>query len=107
MRDEMRRLHPRQYTDWTGEFAFKDEPDTWRPCRVVDVSSAGAGVQLEDVTAEEIEGRDIMVRLQLEGQVRHASDTGDRSAKAGMEFTEVTEQMRQYLATLSTLQIHW
>lgn len=107
MPDDMKRLHPRQYTDWRGRFAFKDEPDEWRPCRIVDISSAGAGIHLEEVTAEEVEDREIVIRLELQGQVRHASDVAEGSAKAGLEFTELSEQMRVYLASFSSLQIHW
>jgi PilZ domain len=103
----MKRLHPRQYTDWTGEFAFLDAPDDWKPCRIVDISSAGAGVQLDDVASDAVEGTEIVVRVRLRGVVRHAQDVGNGSARAGIEFTDVTEHMRVYLASFSSLQIHW
>lgn len=107
MDDQMKRLHPRQYTDWSAEFALKSRPGEWRPCRVVDISSAGAGVHLEEVDAAEVEGQEIVVRLVLQGVVRHSTDVGNGSTKAGMEFTDFTEQMRVYLASFSSLQIHW
>ena len=45
--DHFRRLLPRQFTNWHGKYPFEEESEPrWRNCRVLDVSSAGAGLEL-------------------------------------------------------------
>ena len=46
--EQIRRLVPRQFTDWRGKCMFEDDPgQRWRDCRVLDVSSAGAGLTIQ------------------------------------------------------------
>ena len=57
--EQIRRLVPRQFTDWRGKCMFEDDPgQRWRDCRVLDVSSAGAGLTITDVDQDEPLGRE-------------------------------------------------
>jgi hypothetical protein len=103
---EPKRYHPRQSADWTGEYALPTDPDTWRPCRIIDISSAGAGIELEDADHEAMEGAEIVVRVRLRGVVRHARDGDDGSAHAGLEFIDAIDQLRAYLASFTGIEHH-
>ncbi len=44
---QLRRLLPRHFTDWRGRYLIEGDPcERWRDCRIVDMSSAGAGLEL-------------------------------------------------------------
>jgi hypothetical protein len=46
-RHQLRRVLPRHLTDWGGRYMIEGDPDArWRDCRVLDISSAGAGIEL-------------------------------------------------------------
>ena len=71
--DQIRRLLPRQFTDWRGKYMFEDDPvDQWRDCRVLDVSSAGAGLQLLETDEEAIVGDRILLAVHLRGVLRNS-----------------------------------
>ena len=49
---QLRRFVPRQFADWDGSYLVATDPERrFRDCRVVDISSAGAGIELLDVPA--------------------------------------------------------
>jgi hypothetical protein len=63
--DQIRRLLPRQFTDWRGKYTFEDNPvHQRRDCRVLDVSSAGAGLQLLETDDGAIVGDHIALAVQ-------------------------------------------
>jgi hypothetical protein len=105
----LRRLLPRQFTDWHGRYMIEDDPEErWRPCRVVDVSTLGAGLELFDTTEEEMAGKSIVLSVDLRGEVRHAVATRtDDGIKVGIQFEDLTDDETSYVKSLVKLQALW
>jgi len=52
---ELRRRLPRQFADWRGKYAFEGESEeSWHDCRVIDISTSGAGLELLDAPEHEL-----------------------------------------------------
>jgi hypothetical protein len=106
--DEIRRLLPRQFTDWNGQYIFEDDPEQqWHPCRVIDVSSAGAGLELADLEAVEKKGSSLLLSVQLRCEVRNIGPGKEQALRVGVEFTDLTEEERSYLQSLAQLNVAW
>jgi hypothetical protein len=102
MEHELRRVIPRRVTDGRGKYMLVGDPEKrWRDCRVIDTSSAGAGLELFDASAEEIEGRHIILALQLKAEVRHTRLTPDKRLRVGVQFVELTDGEQMYLESLA------
>lgn len=102
-----RRALPRQFADWSGRFRLDGPSDSqWRDCRIVDVSSAGAGIALTGVVPEELLGNDLLLVIHLRGVVRHARFGGDDEVFAGLEFLAPSESWRTHLRSLIDLNEH-
>ena len=107
MENELRRLLPRQLANWRGRYMIEGDPEQrWRDCRVVDISSAGAGIELLDATPEETEGKKIILAFQLRAEVKHTR-TADDKVRVGMQFVELSEVEQRYLAALAELDARW
>jgi hypothetical protein len=105
---ELRRLLPRQLTDWRGKCLFEDESDQrWRDCRVLDVSSAGAAVELLDMRPGQVVGTRMLLAVHLRGELRHAQGTDAGRLRAGIQFVDLSESERHYLESLAELQATW
>lgn len=108
MEHEQRRLSPRQVTDWRGKYMIESDPEgRWRSCRVIDTSSAGAGLELADATAREIEGRRIILAVQLKVEVRHSREAPNEKLRVGAQFVELTQAEQQYFESLVELDGSW
>jgi hypothetical protein len=108
MEIKLRRLLPRQFADWHGKYMIEGDPEErWRECRVVDMSSAGAGIELLDVSPEETKGRRIALAVHLSGEVRHAKPGREDSLRVGIQFVDLTEAERTYLESLAHLRALW
>ncbi len=108
MEPERRRLLPRQFADWKGRYLIEDDIDQrWRECRVIDISGAGAGLELVDTTVAEVEGHRIVLGLQLVGAVRHTEEMGSDRVRVGAEFIAQTDEERAFLASLARLNARW
>ncbi len=106
--EQIRRLLPRQFTDWQGKYMFEDDPDQrWRDCRVVDVSSAGAGLQLIDTSEDEIVGERVLLAVHLRGVLRNAGPGRAGGLRVGIQFIDLTDGERHYLESLKELQVAW
>jgi len=105
---ERRRLLPRQFCDWQGRYMSEDSLDqSWRDCRIVDVSTTGAGVELLDATEEESTGCRIILAVHIAGVVRYSeSITADRR-RVGIQFVNLTDAERIYIESLETLGAAW
>ncbi len=76
--DQIRRLLPRQFTNWRGKYLFEDDPDQrWRDCRVLDMSSAGAGLALAEMDEDEPVGNRIILAIHLRGELRNMTPGKD------------------------------
>lgn len=105
---ERRRLLPRQFTDWRGRYLIEGDPDErWRDCRIVDMSSAGAGLEFLEASPEETAGRNIIIALQFRGEVRHALPSRNEGIRSGVRFVDLTDEHRIYLQSLTELQAVW
>jgi len=105
---ELRRLLPRQFADWTAKYAFEGGPDEeWHDCTVVDISSAGAGLQIPEVNIEGAVGRQIILAVHLRGQLRNAAPGRDDGVRAGVQFLGLTRAEHEYLDSLAVLQAKW
>ena len=105
---ELRRMLPRQFADWSAKYAFEDGPDeSWHDCTVVDISSAGAGLELLDADVERAVGRRILLAVHLRGQLRNAGPGRGDTLRAGVQFLGLTRAEHEYLDSLSVLQTKW
>jgi hypothetical protein len=104
----LKRLLPRQFADWHGRYMIEDDPnECWRPCRVVDVSTLGAGLELFDVTAEEMAGKSIILSVDLKGEVKHTVAAREDGLRVGIQFEDLTSTESDYVKSLVKLQAHW
>lgn len=104
----LRRLLPRQFTDWHGRYMIEGDPhERWRECRVVDVSTLGAGLELFDVTPEEMSGQSIILSVDLRGEVKHAVADRADGLRVGIQFEDLTEAETTYVKSLVKLQALW
>jgi hypothetical protein len=104
----LRRILPRQFADWSGTYLFEDEPEQqWRNCRVLDVSSAGAGLELQGLKPGEMVGSRILLAIHLRGDLRSAQPTSPGQQRAGIQFVNLTSGEREYLDSLAELQATW
>lgn len=105
---KLRRLLPRHFTDWRGRYLIEGDPDErWRDCRIVDMSSAGAGLELLDANPDETAGKNIIIALQFRGEVRHAEPAPNRRLRTGVQFVDLTDEHRVYLQSLAELEAVW
>ncbi len=99
---------PRQFTDWRGKFMFENDPEhRWRDCRVLDVSSAGAGLELAGTREDQIVGGRLLLAVHLRGELRNVGLGRDNRLRAGIEFVDLTDGERAYLDSLAELQVAW
>jgi len=108
MGQQMRRLVPRQVTNWRGKYLIEgDSAERWRQYRVVDVSSAGAGVDLFDATPEETEGRQIMLAVHMRAMVRDWGPVRGEILRVGTQFVDLSAAECAYLSSLAEVDAHW
>jgi len=87
---------------------IEDDPEArWRDCRIVDMSSAGAGLELLDANPEEAAGKSIIIALHIRGEVRHAEPSRNQRLRTGVQFVDLTEEHRVYLQSLAELEAVW
>jgi len=84
-----------------------DPAERWRDCRIVDMSSAGAGLELLDATPEDTAGQSIVIALHLRGEVRHTEPAKDQGLRTGIQFVDLTDEHRVYLQSLAELEAVW
>jgi hypothetical protein len=105
---ELRRFLPRQFADWGGIYRLDtDSNGRWRDCRVIDICSAGAGLELLDAPADVVIGGQILVAVQLEGEIRNARMTKDGHLRVGTQFVNLTDAERLFLESQEKLAVHW
>ena len=97
---ELRRKIPRQPAEWFGTYHYDfDTHGGPRRCRVLDISAAGAGLQLLDTSLAETMDRLVIVSLELQGDMRSAVPWDD-GVRVGIEFPELSGNAADYVKTL-------
>ena len=108
MEAQLRRSLPRQFANWGGTYVIESEPEMrWRDCRVVDISSIGAGFELVDAPLEAVEGTRIFVAVHLRGEIRNSQATREDRLRVGTQFIDITEEDRGYLRSITALDVRW
>jgi hypothetical protein len=104
---QLRRSVPRQPVDWSGTYRFSDDPEgSSRECRISDISTAGAGVELLDTTPEEANDRRIFLTVELSGDVRNSLSL-DNSVRVGIEFPDVSGDAENYIMSVKRFGNRW
>lgn len=102
MSDQLRRAAPRQPADWMAYYRLENgENEPWRPCRILDISPLGVGLELYEVAPEELLDGAITVSFELRGESRNIVRGEDETtARFGIQFPELTESAKEYLNKL-------
>jgi len=85
----LRRFLPRQFADWSG---------TYR---------AGADLELLDAPTDVVVGAQILVAIQLEGEIRNARTTRVGHIRVGTQFVNLSDAERLFLQSQEQLAVHW
>jgi len=105
---QLRRFLPRQFADWSGNYLIEDDHERrWRDCRVIDISSAGAGMELVDAPCEAAEGSHILIAVHLRGEIRHTGPPRGDRLRIGTQFVDLTEAQRNYVASFTDVEARW
>jgi hypothetical protein len=108
MKHQLRRILPRQSTDWRGMALIEGDPDArWRDCRVIDVSSAGAGLELLQTTPQEAEGQNLILAVHLRAAVKNTGPIRGPILRVGTQFVDLSASETAYLASLAKVDAHW
>jgi hypothetical protein len=103
----------RERADWLGRYLPDSPGRDWSRCRVLDVSTSGAGLELLGPTATVGDRivvdlqllRSTMARVTLTGEVRDVGATG-ASVRVGVRFVEMGELEVVLLRRLVARQKH-
>jgi hypothetical protein len=105
-----RRASDRGQADWLGRYTVERWPELGSGhCRVLDVSLAGAGLELFGPAIDNTAGEHLLLELQvvdpepagicLRGLIRNV-DTTDQGVRVGVEFVDLRDLERVVLASL-------
>jgi hypothetical protein len=84
-----------------------DPAQRWRDCRIVDVSSAGAGVELVDSTDDASSGCRIILAVHIAGVVRYSEPEKKNGRRVGIQFAQLSAAERTYIESLESLGVGW
>jgi hypothetical protein len=105
---QLRRFLPRQFVDWPGSYLVENDAEQrWSDCRVIDISTAGAGLELDDAPAAATEGQRIFVAVHLQAEIRHTRPAKEGRLRVGAQFVDLTDAERVYLASLTKVEARW
>jgi len=107
--ETLRRAVPRQPADWFGYYRFDNvENEAWRRCRVLDISSLGAGIELmATAPSDRLDGL-ITVSFELRGKLRGSMRIADEAtARVGVEFTDVSDAARTFIRSIDIAGPRW
>lgn len=109
-----RRRARRESAGWLGRYVPVASPgESWARCRVLDVSTGGAGLELlgrgarvgDRIVVDLQLVRSNMARITLTGEVRHAARTAE-GVRVGVRFVDVGDLERVLLLRLLARQKH-
>ena len=105
---KLQRAVPRQPVDWEARYRFRNDPSgQWHDCRISDISTAGAGLKIFDVSPEQIERRTIYVQVQLCGKVRNVVTGMKKDVRVGIEFVDLAGDAANFVDSLKRSDARW
>jgi hypothetical protein len=104
----MRRLIPRQPADWRATYLIEGEDhERWRDCRVIDISSLGAGLELLGTTPDEIADHELIVAVYWRTKVKNSRPGNAAGLRVGTQFLDLTERESAYVDSLTEIGAQW
>jgi len=104
----MRRVLPRQPTYWRGTYSVEGDPkERRRECRVIDISSIGAGLELLNTSADEVHERTLDLTIHLRAEVRNIRPAKGDHLRVGTQFVGLAEGDHAYLESLTRIDARW
>ena len=115
---ERRRRVPRIDAGWSGKYRFEDDPNSaWSPCRLVDISILGVGLELFGFTRKDLVGHTLVVQLEapagasvtfrLVGKVRYTGPGSLGGTRVGIEFIDLSDTEREILRAIELMHVVW
>lgn len=105
---EQKRIILRQPTDWFGTYRIVGDPNQdKRWCRILDISTLGAGLELFGTTPEAAAEHRLNVTVQLRGDSRGAVQMPNDLVRVGVEFTDLTGEAESYVHSLFDSEERW
>jgi hypothetical protein len=108
---DTRRRAQRQRVAWNGSCHIEGRSPAWRHCQIVDVSTLGVGIEIQDRWATNLVGRRVSVEIppigghlvgvRLEGEIRNAMGYPDGAVRIGIEFDELSATQRSVIDMLA------
>jgi c-di-GMP-binding flagellar brake protein YcgR len=97
-RVQERRQVERNDAEWTTQYTLEGlREHGWRECRVLDVSRDGIGLQLHEVTPDQLSTYRVIIAvdvprasLRLRGDVRHLEEVDNGEVRVGVEFSALS-----------------
>jgi hypothetical protein len=113
-----RRRVPRQPAGWFGTCTVEGDTDPSSfECRVIDVSTIGAGVEILGVVGRNLVGERLVVEVQaltratfsvrFVGQVKNAGRVSHGGVRLGMEFVGLSRTERSILTVFEQTGVGW
>ena len=106
-RRQARRALRREFVTTARYMLEGSRGQSWRTCRIVDISREGAGVELFDTTTEEATAHPVVLELEippavlrLRGDVRHARSGVNGGVHVGLHFTRLAALEQDLLDSL-------
>jgi hypothetical protein len=108
MIEQFRPFLSRHFVDWPATYVVEGHLEMpWRNCRVTDVSTASAGLELAGAPEEATEGRHIFLDVHLLGEIRSSRSDQDSRKRIGIKLLGLTDAERAYLESLTDLEARW
>jgi hypothetical protein len=94
----------RHQAGWIGTYRLDDQSESWGECRVLDLSSTGAALELFGTLPRAVDrivvDLEVGQDLQFVGSIRHRRYGDDAGVVVGVQFIEASVPARERLASL-------
>jgi hypothetical protein len=116
--EQHRRRVPRQSAGWFAKCSLEGDPEQRSTeCRVIDISTIGAGVEVLGMVDRHLVGRRLIVEIQAPtgatfsvrfvGEIKNAGVVPHGGVRIGMLFVGLSETEQQILNLFEQMQVSW